>query len=402
MFAPKLWTLNFVLICCASLSMTMSFYLIMPVLPFFLSEQFGMDGFQIGLAISIYVIGSLVIRPLTGYALDRWGRRGIFLASFLTFGLTAAAYPYLHTISAIFILRFVHGLIWGSSLTSSMTVAVDIIPRERRGEGIGFFTFAMAVAMALGPALGLWIYNTWGGMATFWTSMAIGTGGALISCGMRWKPHARVSIPLVWGNFFEPKVIPISMAALMFTFAYGGLTNFIAVYVKQEHAGTLDASFFYIFLAVGTSISRLKGGKMFDRAGPRRVAALGFSMLIAGFTALWMISFDDVAWLKAGLFWIAAFLVGMGGGFCMPAFQAMVTLILPVTRQGVGNATYASVFEFGIASGIAMTGWLSQHVAFQWIYLASAAWLAFTALVFFRLIAGSYEKVRRQFEAGLM
>ena len=378
--------------------MTMSFYLLMPVLPFFLRDQFGMDGFQIGMAISIYVIGSLVIRPLTGYALDRWGRRGIFLSIFFAFGMTAAAYPHLHAAAAMFILRFIHGLVWGASLTASMTVAVDVIPRERRGEGIGLFTFAMAVAMALGPALGLKIFNLYGSPAIFYASMGIGVGGALLSLLMKWAAHTPRTMPLVWSNFFEPKVLPVSISALMFTCTYGGLTNFIAVYVEREHAGVLDAMYFYMLLAIGTSISRLKGGKMFDRGGPRFVAGLGFAMLITGFLLLWMTSLEMPSSLKMALFCSAAFLVGMGGGFCMPVFQAMVSLMVPLQRQGVANATYASVFEFGIAAGITATGWFSQFMGFEWIYLASALWLLLTAWVFYKKTARQYERARRLFE----
>ena len=67
-------------------------------------------------------------------------------------------------------------------------------------------------------------------------------------------------------------------------------------------------------------------------------------------------------------------------------------------RQGVANATYASVFEFGIAAGITATGWFSQFMGFEWIYLASALWLLLTAWVFYKKTARQYERARRLFE----
>lgn len=395
MSTQKLWTPSFFLICFASLSMAMSFNVLMPVMPFFLREHFGMSGGMIGAAIAVYVLGSLFSRPLTGYAIDRWGRKGIFLATFFVFALTALAYPFLKTMAGLFALRFFHGIFWGSVLTGGQTVAVDITPKERRGEGIGFFTFAMALAMALGPAVGIEIFERWNASAVFYSSMAVASLGAIGVCYIRYKPHTPRPMPLVWRNFFDIRVLPVAIAALMFTLAYGGLANFIAVYVEQAENSAFDTAMFYIMLAIGTSISRLVGGKVFDRNGPRKVAFYGYALVMVGFLCLWATAFAMPNAARMFLFLAGAFITGMGGGFCMPVFQAMVSLMVPMSRQGVGNATYATVFELGIASGIALTGLLSEYLTFPTIYLISGLWMIPSALYFFRSVSGRYERARK-------
>ncbi|MTE28521.1 MFS transporter, partial [Winogradskyella sp. ZXX205] len=44
---------------------------------------------------------------------------------------------------------------WGFSTTASGTIATDLIPAKRRGEGMGYFGLSGNIALAFGPTLGL-------------------------------------------------------------------------------------------------------------------------------------------------------------------------------------------------------------------------------------------------------
>ena len=391
---PKLWSVNFLLLCTANLCMTMSFYLLMPVLPFFLKDDRGMGGAAAGTIISAYMLGSLLIRPLTGYALDRWGRRGVFIGSFFVFALTAGSYPLLSGFAGIFVVRFLHGLFWGSSLTAGQTVAVDIIPKARRGEGVGIYTFFMSAAMALGPALGIKIYGINGANTVFLLSMTIGLIGVGLTLPLKLPKFESRPIALKWENFFEGSVLPVGLAAFMFTVVYGGLVNYVAYFAAQMQTHSLDAAWFYVVLAAGMGFARLKGGKLFDKQGPRRVALFAFTMLVIGLLSLWGCAHVPWHWLAVFAFYGASFLIGLGCGFCMPVYQTMVSLMVPMSRLGVANATYASVFELGIATGIIATGALSQVMGLDWIYFLSALWLVFSGVVFFRFVVARYDRQR--------
>jgi len=52
-------------------------------------------------------------------------------------------------------MRIIQGVGWGFSTTASGTIATDLIPPRRRGEGMGFFGLSGNVALAMGPTLGL-------------------------------------------------------------------------------------------------------------------------------------------------------------------------------------------------------------------------------------------------------
>ena len=47
-----------------------SFYLLTPLLPIYLDEQFAADKDMIGLVLSGYVIAALLVRPFSGFIVD--------------------------------------------------------------------------------------------------------------------------------------------------------------------------------------------------------------------------------------------------------------------------------------------------------------------------------------------
>ena len=66
----RLFTKSYVAMLAANFLLFMGFYLLLPILPFYLSESYGIDKALIGSALSCYVVAALCIRPFAGYLLD--------------------------------------------------------------------------------------------------------------------------------------------------------------------------------------------------------------------------------------------------------------------------------------------------------------------------------------------
>ena len=62
-----------------------------------------------------------------------------------------------NSLSLLLLIRFIHGFSFGIATTATGTIAADIIPAVRRGEGMGYFATSTNLAMAIGPFLGLMI-----------------------------------------------------------------------------------------------------------------------------------------------------------------------------------------------------------------------------------------------------
>jgi hypothetical protein len=74
----KLVTKNYIEILAANFLLYFGFYLLMPVLPFYLAEIFNSEKGTIGIILSCYTIAALCIRPFSGYLLNSFARKPLF------------------------------------------------------------------------------------------------------------------------------------------------------------------------------------------------------------------------------------------------------------------------------------------------------------------------------------
>ena len=138
----RLVTPSYCCILLANFLLFFGFYLLMPVMPFYLTEVFGAGRATVGVALSCYVIAALSIRPFSGYLLDTFARKPLYLLAYFVFTAIFAGYLVAGTLTLFMIFRVVHGFAFGAVTVSGNTVVIDIMPSSRRGEGIGYYGLA--------------------------------------------------------------------------------------------------------------------------------------------------------------------------------------------------------------------------------------------------------------------
>ena len=126
----------------------------LPTIPLFV-ESLGGNERLIGLVIGIFTFSALIVRPFAGQALETKGRRFVFLLGLIVFVFTVGLFGFMTSIFLLFAMRIIQGGGWGLSTTASGTIATDLIPAKRRGEGMGYYGLFGNIAIAIGPALGL-------------------------------------------------------------------------------------------------------------------------------------------------------------------------------------------------------------------------------------------------------
>lgn len=110
----RLVTRSYCFILAANFLLYFGFWLMMPVLPFYLTEVFGADKFTMGLVLSCYTIAALCIRPFSGYLLDTFARKPLYLLAYFIFTAIFGGYLLAGTLTLFIALRIVHGvsLVW--------------------------------------------------------------------------------------------------------------------------------------------------------------------------------------------------------------------------------------------------------------------------------------------------
>lgn len=371
----KLWTRNFAFIGIANLLMAIAFYFLLPTLPLYLKDSLMASQSQVGLVLAFYTIAALIIRPFVGYALDSFGRKTIYLISFVLFSMLFMGYPLATSIVLMIVIRFLHGLTWGSLSTSGSTIAVDLIPVSRRGEGISLFGLSMTIAMAIGPLIAITIL----GKTSFFGVFVIASGISIIGLLLALFVHFPVykinpeNQKFTLKRLIEKSSIPLSVNMLIITITYGGILSFAAIYAKEIGIG--NSGPFFLLLAAGIGLSRFFSGKIFDRVGPYRIVIVGLLLLIVGFPILYFVP-------NSLGFHFAAVIIGLGFGIVMPTFQAMINNLVKPDRRGAANSTYFTSFDLGIGIGMILTGIISEHLGLANSYLISSLIISIALILF--------------------
>lgn len=383
----KLYSKDFVLLSLANLLMGTGFYFLIPTLPVYIVEVLGAGPGMVGYILAVYTLSAMIIRPLTGFALDTLGRKYIYLISFLAFSALLGLYVLAWSVLWLLILRFIHGFAWGAATTSSSTIIVDVVPAARRGEGIGIYGLSFTIAMAIGPILALAVLGNDNFNRMFITAMIIASGGFMLALLVKFPRYTRPEngTGLSFRKFIESHTLPMALTQLLFGLTYGGLMSFITLYAREYDVGR-PGIFFTVF-AFGIAASRLAAGRIFDRKGPSLLMFTGLVSGAAGFLVLGTLTTFEG-------FMLAAVLIGICLGVVMPTLQTMANNVVEPHRRGAANATFITAFDIGIGGGSMLLGWIAELITLKGMYLVSSGILICSVVLFFSWVLRFYLKNR--------
>jgi MFS family permease len=386
---PKLWTWNFFNVCIANFLMACSFNLLMPSIPLYITEQLGIAQSQTGVVLSSYALAMILIRPFSGFLVDIYSRKTLLLIAFTCYVLIFLGYFWVTTVLLFVLVRFLHGLAWGLSTVSSSTLAIDVTPSQRRAEGIGFYGTFMNVAMALGPFIAIHIYRNYGFPTLLQCAIAMGILGvaavAMIKAPNRPPVAPQERQKISFDRFFLVKGWPIFLNQLLPTFAWGTIGPFVAQY--GLHNQIENPGIFFLFWATGIMMSRIFAGRMVDKGWIHAVNLSAMAVVAVSFFA-----FATVHTLVA--FCLSAYFIGIGYGMMFPALQTLYINIGENRERGTANSTYLIGFDLGLALGMLVGAYITAHVSFSALYLASSG-LCLVSIALYALVSRRvYERKR--------
>lgn len=383
---PALWTRNFVTCAAANFLLFFSFYQLLPVLPLYIFEKFQTDNSTAGIIISLYTIGALCCRPFAGFLVDSLSRKPLYFWTFFAFTLCFVGYWALGLLPLLAVVRFMHGVFFGISTTASNTVAIDALPSSRRGEGIGYFGISVNLAFATGPMTGMFLYEGLGSNMVFAISIALCVIGLILVKTLPVKPREKKPhAPLSLDRFFLTRAVPQFLNFIFVGFAYGPVTNYIALYAKELGIG--GSGWFYALIAAGLIMNRVLTGRLIDRGWLTRLVGMGMTLNCA---AYFLLSFCGGS---AIVFFASAFMIGTSLGLIFPGYQTMCVNLARHDQRGTANSTYLSGWDIGIGAGILVGGSMAQHFGMhQQVFLACAAALVVADIMYLSYTSKHYLK----------
>ncbi|WP_422001634.1 MFS transporter [Reyranella sp.] len=149
-------------------------------------------------AVTIYSVEGLAGlggRILFGLAGDRFGAKRVLVIGLFAQALGAGAYFFVRQLGEFYAVAAIFGLIYGGVMPLYAVIAREYFPMRIMGTVFGASTVFSSLGMALGPAVGGWIFDATGSYGWLYiASFGIGLGAAAIALAFPPLPSSRRAV----------------------------------------------------------------------------------------------------------------------------------------------------------------------------------------------------------------
>ncbi len=376
----KHYKLNFWLLSLSSFLFFGSFNMVLPELPDFM-RTFGGEKY-IGLHITFFTFTALISRPFSGKLTDTWGRIPVMVVGASVTAIVSLFYPFFLNIYAFLLIRFLHGFSTGFKPTGTAAYVADIVPVNRRGEGMGILSFFGMTGMGAGNYIGGEIAQYHSIDVLFYSSAAVALSSIVVLMGMKetLKDRQKFKPSLLKINFsdiYEPTVLTPTVVMMLVTFSFGACVTLAPDLSK--HLGIDNKGLFFVYFTATSLLARVIGGRMSDKFGRKAVLMVAMLTVAAGSV---VIGFS----ISPFQLFSGALIFGAGYGLSSPSIFAWATDLAPEEYRGRGFSTVFMALEIGIGMGAFLSGLLYggnvENFPLIFTGCGSLAFLAFVYLLF--------------------
>lgn len=411
----KLWTKDFTFGTTVNFLLMVNYYGLMVVVADYAMKTYDAPAATAGLAASIFIIGALIARLVSGRIMDRVGRKRLLVIGALFEVVFSALYLVGVGFWLLFALRLLHGIAYGMCSTTIGTIVTALVPDSRKGEGVGYYMLSVTLGAAIGPFLGMFLTQN-AGFHVLFIVTAVVAGLCLLAAAQLRVPEVpvpraevdekaneiaeaerteqaagfRVPRPRV-ANYLETSVVPISAVCALLFFCYSSLLAFLTPFAAESGLET-TASFFFVVYAIATFVTRPFTGKLFDRKGDRVVMIPAFIAFIVGMGLL------ATVYRPAAMLFAAA-LLGFGVGTVQASGLALAVRIAPDDRLSLANSTFYILLDIGVGVGPLALGIVQPLWGYRGLFEAMS-FVAIVALAAYLFVSRKRGKMRRELEAA--
>lgn len=340
-----------------------SAFQLLPVIPLRIIDLGGSKA-AAGLFLGVYTFASAFAAPVMGSVADHIGRRRLLVIASILFVFFSLAYGVVPWLPVVLLIAVIHGATWSGILSSAGAIMTDFIPVSRRTEGLAYWGLATTAAIALAPAVGLWM-NRFGWFALCAEIAALSAFMALWALRIPGGTtrQEQVTVPR-FAELWDWQVVKTTLSLAVVSFGYGGITSYVAI-LSRERGITPESLFFTIF-AITIVIVRVFTSHLGDRFGPKVLLYPAFVAMPIALAGL------SIAGNRAEMI-VAAILFGIGMGASFPAFMTFIVTNTDEARRGRTFGSVIWAFDTGIGLGSIVIGAIGQRRGLGFAFAIAAA-----------------------------
>ena len=367
---------------------------------------------QIAWVLTSYIVAAAIATPLTGWMVDRFGQRNVFLASVIGFTVASALCGLSNSLAEIVAARLLQGVFGAALVPMSQVVLMDINPPAKQGSAMAVWGMGVMVGPILGPTLGGWLTDSYDWRWVFFINIPV---GILATYGIWRYIHPVPASRRMQFDLFGFTALSLSIGALQMLLDRGQQNDWFSsneswieavvgviaftYFVAHTALTRADRSFFdyrllknrnyvtgllFIFIVgmvmfatrallptmleellnypvtmtglvtapsgIGTAIAMLVAGRILGRIDLRLILFFGFSLTAV---AIWQMTGYSLDLSQSDIIWPGV-LQGLGLGFVFVPLSAATFATLSPEMRSQGTAIFSLVRNIGSSIGISM------------------------------------------------
>ncbi|KRL06872.1 major facilitator superfamily permease [Levilactobacillus zymae DSM 19395] len=325
-----------------------------------------LSGTQAGLIASVTNLGMLAGGLLFGLLADRFGRVKVFSYTVFIFALATAAMAFAHSLTAVYVFRFLAGVGAGGEYGVGITLIAESFDHDKIGKmtslaaiggQLGAVLAAIAAALII-PTLGwqaLFVFGLVPVGLTYFIRRHLHESAEFLSA--RQRPNRQ---PIRLGALFRTPRLAYQTVALMVMVVvqiagYFGLMNWLPSIMQQKLGLSVSGSSVWMIATIlGMSLGMMTFGSILDYFGPRR--AFGLFLFAAALAVFGItLAVNQVTLLLAGAV-LGFFSNGMFGGY-----GAVISRLYPTEIRSTANNLIVNVGRAVGGFSSVVIGFLMDH-----------------------------------------
>ena len=385
----KVYSKDMMLVLAATFFYMASPMLVTPLITGF-TESIGASAGLMGLVGGLMNLVSLLCRPIAGNLADRISKYKLSFIGAVFMTAACVGYIFAPNEVVVVIARIINGFGFACCSVCMATWMSNMLPKDKIGSGMGVYGTMNALAMAVTPAIGVSVYQTFGYRVSFVIALVFSAAIIVVIqfTGNKgepetWEPEgkddastgknchadtkkARVSAGhAVSGQrkrleLIDVKVIPIALIIMLFAIPYCATQSFIVTYAEARGLH-VSVSLFFPAYAVVLIVLRLSLRRLFDKL-PFHVFLL--TSALSEFLAILFLAIMEN---NAVMLLASCFLAG-GYGIMSSVCQSTAILLAGKEKRGLANSTYYIGLDLGMTLGPMIGGALYGGLDIEWFY----------------------------------
>lgn len=356
----KVYSRDVVLVMSASFFFMFSTMFVTPLMNGY-ARSLGAGPALAGVIVGIMSIAAMFLRPVAGNLTDRFSKYGLSFIGGILILVGVLGYVITPNSQLLLVFRLINGTGYVLDTVCMTTWLAYLVPREHVGEAMGFYGLMNALAMAIGPAISINIYQKVG----FRVAMLFSAVAALLMVvmiqfvGQKGQPistaHHKQSFKIIQWD-----ALPVAILITLFALPYFATQADIVTYVAQRRLDVAVGAYFLIY-AVILLVLRIVLKNLFD------TVKFGWWLLastVAMVFYLIMLAMMHNNWQMA----LGAAGMAVGYGIIYSVLQSTALLLAPLNEQGLASSTFYLGLDIAMSLGPIMGGIIDSALPVRWYY----------------------------------